>query len=179
MPLRGKTLFLFLKCYVSGELENLVPVVGNRTQPDKKNRVFGVFTSGKSPTFSGAFGANRTWCILEKVPIFWISGISPKATPFAKYPKIFLRFSSNNYLFFILQSLKQRESLKQHLRYVPRNFWVFWRLEKISGLSNVVKISKICRETCSETPRLAFGLKNSVWRRLRRAKGENEQKTRF
>ena len=36
MPLRGKTLFLFLKCYVSGELENLVPVVGNRTQPDQK-----------------------------------------------------------------------------------------------------------------------------------------------
>ena len=76
---------------------------GSRQQDTtgSKNRVFGVFTSGKSPTFSGAFGANRTWCILEKVPKFWIFGLSPKATPFAKYPQIFLKLDSNNYLFFI------------------------------------------------------------------------------
>ena len=101
-PYEGNLCFCFCG-FAFGEqrLENLVPVVEATGAQRDQHRVFGVFASDKSPKFSGAFGANRTWCILEKVPKFWIFGLSLKATPFAKYPKIILELGSNNYLFFI------------------------------------------------------------------------------
>ena len=102
MPWRGETMVHFLRFSILWARKFSTQQWQQRENTSIKTECPIRLPSGKSPKISSAFGAVRTWGILIFLPEFWIFELSPKATPFAKSPKISQDSGSNNYLFSIL-----------------------------------------------------------------------------